>query len=379
LIRTSAPLKLIIAGEWAVLEPEGSGIVAAIDSRLYCEIEPNSIDEIEISLLDFNISNIRAKYENDELVFIQQLSQEAADHLKIIKFTIETALFILGKHKTFKIRTWCERPPCFAKEAETKLGLGNSAAAIVVVHAAIREFHRLEIETIEDERTQLLKLSLLTHFAIQNMKGSGIDVIASVYGGIILYKTFDHAWLLEKIENNFPLRTLTEYKWPDLMFEQLPIIPGLHLLLGWTHKPVSTSSLIAQMQQFKNRQLGIYDEIISAIAKIVKDLTKGWKKGKKDRILTSIRMNENYLKKLGQNSGIPLETTELELLCRVANETGGAGKISGAGGGDCGIAICFDEKISHTILNKWQKAGITSTEVGIDFNGLQIEKIKKEL
>jgi phosphomevalonate kinase len=379
LIRTSAPLSIFIAGEWADLEPKGGGITAAIDCRLVCEIEPNPVDEIEISLLNFNIFNVKTKYENEELIFLKPLSQEALDHLSIIKFTIETALFLLGKYKFFKIRIWCEKPAFFLAQLKTKFGIGRSAAVIVVVHAAIREFHKISIQDIEDERVQLLKASLLTYFIVQNMKGSGIDVVASIYGGIIHYETFDHAWLLEKIENNFPLRTLTEYTWPDLVSEQLPDVQDFQLLLGLTHKPVSIFSLISKMQQFKNSQPAIYDEIMSAISKLVNDLTKAWKRGKKDRILSGIRMNEIYLKRLGDISGIPLEIPELKLLCHIANESSGAGKLSGAGGGDCGIAICFDEKISNKILNGWQKSNILGLKVDVDFTGLKIEKITNKL
>ncbi|MGC4387006.1 phosphomevalonate kinase, partial [Streptococcus suis] len=34
-------------------------------------------------------------------------------------------------------------------------------------------------------------------------------------------------------------------------------------------------------------------------------------------------------------------------------------KSSGSGGGDCGIALSFDEKSSHALIERWRKEGIT--------------------
>ena len=376
MIRTSTPLQIVIAGEWAVLEPSSSAIIAAIGHRLFCEIESNPRNEIEISLLDFNIMNVTAKYKNNELIFTQSLSQEEKHHLQIIKFTIESALFLLNYFKPFKIKTWCEKPESFSPYTETKLGLGSSAAAVVAIHAAIRAFYDIPIED-KKEKKKLLKLCLLSHFIIQNMKGSGIDIVASFYGGILRYKRFDRDWVLEKIQSNSPLKIFIEYKWPNLEVKHLPDLPDLQLLLGWTQIPSSTSYLISQMKKFKDQNSPMYEEIISQISKLVKDLSKAWKKKDKNRILADIKINEMYLGKLSEISGIPIEIEELKLLCHIANELGGAGKLSGAGGGDCGIAICFDKKTAQNILQEWQKYKIIGSNIDIDYAGLKIELINR--
>ena len=367
----------MISGEWAVQELKYSAIVAAINHRLFCQIEPNPEGGIEISLLDFNIHNVSAKYENEELVFNESMSQDAQEHLKIIKFTIETALFILPDFKPFKIKAWTEKSASPFPFSDTEFGLGTSSGMVVATHAAIRAFHGLLPNGVI-EKDELFKLCLLTHFIIQNKSGSGIDIAASFHGGILRYSCFDPEWLLSKLEDNFSPEDYIDLNWPNLSLEPLPQFPELQLLLGWTQTPVSTAALVDQMTTFKKQAPSTYYTILNEISKLVKAFVKDWKKKNKTRILSNIQLNEMYLRKLGENSGIPIETAPLKLLSQIANELGGAGKLSGAVGGDCGIAICFDDAITSKILAEWGKQGIIGAPIQIDFDGLIIESITKQ-
>ena len=58
------------------------------------------------------------------------------------------------------------------------------------------------------------------------------------------------------------------------------------------------------------------------------------------------------------------------------DKNGGAGKISGVGGGVCGIAVCFDDSTSQKILEEWDENNIQGSEVEIDYEGLKIEHIQ---
>ena len=373
MIRTSAPLKLVIAGEWAVSELRNSAVAAAIKVRYFCEIEPNPQQEIEISLLDFNINNITANYKNDKVIFNQDLPEAAKNHLKIIQFTIETALFILEEFKPFKIRVWTEKPAGLATPLETKLDLGSTAAAIVAIHAAIRAFHGILPNGVI-EKDELFKLCLLTHYLIQNMNGSGIDVAASFHGCVLRYSRFDPEWIIAKLEDNCSPEEFIAFNWPNLSVDPLPPFPDLHLLLGWTQSPASTSRREA-MKGFKQQNPALYYTILSEISKLVNEFVKDWKKKNKIRLLSNIQLNEMHLRKLSESSGIPIETPQLKLLSQIANQLGGAGKLSDAGDGDCGIAVCFENAIASRILDEWSARGIIGTQVEIDSDGLIIESV----
>ncbi|MEM4363739.1 MAG: phosphomevalonate kinase, partial [Candidatus Diapherotrites archaeon] len=78
------------------------------------------------------------------------------------------------------------------------------------------------------------------------------------------------------------------------------------------------------------------------------------------------------LKNLGELSGTNLETEELRKIAEIAEKNGGAGKFSGAGGGDCGIAICFDKKAMEKIKEEFRKEGIQPISFEIDKEGVKV-------
>ena len=58
MIHCSAPGKLMIAGEWAVLEGKPC-IVAAVNKHVHSTVEPLSGNYISVSIDDFKLQDIR--------------------------------------------------------------------------------------------------------------------------------------------------------------------------------------------------------------------------------------------------------------------------------------------------------------------------------
>jgi len=372
LIRTSAPLIIPIAGDWAGFDSQSISIVAAMSARVYCELGSSSGNEIILSLKDAGLDAVSARYLNHELVFDQSFSELKSPHLKIIKFTIESAFFLLNQFKPFKLNIWSETFTSHLPSKKIPFDPGYSAAIIVAVHGAILTLfgiHPLE----RKEREKFLKLCLITHHLVQDLKISGSYIAAAFYGGILQYTQFNFNWVHEKIQNNIPIGHLLNYKWPHLEIKPLPQLPNLHLLLGRFQKFASPSPLLSEINQVKiNDPLG-YNEISSQISTVVKDLSKAWKKKDLQRILADIKINAMYIRRLGAISGLPIESPELKLLSHIADEQSGAGKLSGLGDFDSGIALCFKKEISERILDEWAKYEIMGTEIAIDYDGLRIE------
>ena len=94
-IKVSSPGKLMIMGEWAVLEDKKC-IAMAVDKRIVCEIDDS--DEFEINLLDFKKSS---KFRIDNDVFL-----ESDDKIfRFAKFAIQECAKNIEINKTFKIKT----------------------------------------------------------------------------------------------------------------------------------------------------------------------------------------------------------------------------------------------------------------------------------
>jgi mevalonate kinase len=104
----------------------------------------------------------------------------------------------------------------------TTLGLGSSAAVTVAVVAAMSAAAGGD-DTSPMWRKSVLTLALGAHRAVQNGLGSGADVAASVYGGVIRF-----------VRENGSLPTVTPLTFPS----------DTILLAGWTGEPASTQGLV---------------------------------------------------------------------------------------------------------------------------------------
>jgi phosphomevalonate kinase len=357
----SAPGKLFLAGEWAILELGNPGIVAAIDRRVFVEIEKS--EKFSFTFKDVNLKNLEAELNSGELIF-SKLKEEEKEYVKFVKSATETTLKYLDSKQPLKIKTWSKG----IRKNEIKIGFGSSAAISVAVVAGILKINGYDIRK-EKTKEIIYKLSTISHFFAQKKLGSAFDVAASTYGGIILYYRFDPDWLVKEIEN-FGIKETINKKWPYLKIERLKIPKGFNLIVGWTEEEAKTSELIKKMNEWKKENREIYEKIMNKIKENVEALIIVWKKSDRKKIIELLRKNEEYLRELTEKSGIEIETKKLRILSEIANSYNAAGKLSGAGGGDCGIAICFDKKIANKIKKEWKRKEIISLNVKIDNKGV---------
>jgi len=372
-IHVSAPGKLVLSGEWAILEPGNPGLIAAVNKRVHVEIEPS--DEITISIDDFNIKNFKADFDGNELKWRQEPTEEEAKGLMFTKGAVETILKYLGEGnwKPFKIHSWGELSQVTLESGETKkIGFGSSAASVVALTSAILKLHNHDIES-KEAKDKIYKLSALTHYLAQGKVGSAFDVAASTYGGVFVYQRFDPKWLIEYMESGKSVKEAAETEWSSFKAEPMEIPEGFNLTIGWTKDSASTSAMVKQLNIWAADNKDEYKRLYDQIANLVRELIPEWKNKNKENIIQLLRKNENILKELGEKSGVNIETPELKQLSDLANTTGAAGKLSGAGGGDCGIAVSFDVEIAERTKRSWEEAGFYLVDATIDYDGVKVE------
>jgi len=368
-MHVSAPGKLMLAGEWSVLELGNPCIVLSVNKRVHVEIAESK--EISVSVDDFNIKDAKANFIDGKLVW-ESATDEEKEKLIFIKAAIETALLYLGFKNIsggFKIRSWGEESQIKVNEEVKKVGFGSSAACVVATVAALLKFNGINIES-KKMKDIIYKLVTIAHYFAQGKVGSAFDVAASTYGGATVYKRFDPDFLTKELESK-TVKEIAESEWPKLHTEELKIPNDLILLIGWTMESASTSAMVKPMDGFKKSNPNEYKRIYDSIARLVSDLIDAWKNNEKGEILDLLRKNEDYLRELGQKSRVNIETPELKKLSDLASEAGAAGKLSGAGGGDCGIAVCFDNEIADKIRKAWKEAGLCLVDANIDYDGVR--------
>ncbi len=288
-MQVSVPGSLMWFGEHAVLHG-ATGIATAINRRMFLQLIPRL----------------------DRLIFIQtdQYGTYQAtlddfqkdDRFRFILKSIELFLPQLKYGFILKINS----------AIDSQVGFGSSAAIVAGTIALLyRSLHHHPIA-----KYRLWQKSLTVIRAVQGF-GSGGDLAASIYGGIIKY----HRKCLKRIETNLPL---------------------LAIYCGYKKTTQEVVHLIEQRTSLTARY-----PLYRAIDKISRH---GWRALKRMDLKTAGQlMNQNRL--LQQQLGVEDQTLAdiLNFLQQQPNILGA--KISGSGLGDCVLAI---GQFDHRALPKFK-------------------------
>lgn len=341
MITAKAPGKLYIAGEYAVVETGYPAILVALNQFVTCTITPSQSDQGRILSDQYQNNFLAWRRQNDQVV-IDGRDNPFTYILAAIQVTEEYARSYHRQLGLYDLKIDSQLDSAAGK----KYGLGSSAAVTVATVKALCAYYDLPA----DPET-LFKLAALAHFSVQG-NGSLGDVAASVYGGWIAYHSFDRQWLLTQ-RASLDLATLLALPWPQLQIEPLTAPADLALLIGWTGKPASTSRLVDRVARFKAQQPLAYQAFLDASRNCLKQMIAGFRQGSLTQIQAAVRANRQAMRQLADHSGVAIETPRLTELCQVANQFGGTAKTSGAGGGDCGIALLNRAANLPRVLKAW--------------------------
>ena len=127
------------------------------------------------------------------------------------------------------------------------------------------------------------------------------------------------------------------------------------MIVGWTGAPASTKHLVAEV---KRRSHLKYDTFVVQSAQCVEKLIQAIKNDDFEKITAAITRNRELLNELSEISHVELETPRLKELIELVVRFGGSGKMSGAGGGDCGIGFVKHGSNYQQIFEQWRQAQI---------------------
>jgi phosphomevalonate kinase len=341
------PGKLMIAGEFAVLEPHQKLIATAVNRFVYVTIEASESNQI--TLEKFNLNQLNWQVENGQVTidttdhrvnFVKEAMAITFTYLKESNQTIEN----------FALRVKSELDDTVSGK---KFGLGSSAAVVVGVITAVLQFHLKEKPSPE----LVFKLAAISHIAAQG-NGSGADVAASAFGGVIEYSSFQADWLRQRYQASNTLKELLEMEWKYLSIKPIHFPQDVHFRVGWTGSPASTGNLVNQILQLKENDNMKFLEFIASSEEAVDNILRGIRNKDLSQLLFGVKQNRTALVTVGKEAKTELETPMIELLCKIAEELGGAAKQSGAGGGDCGIAFMPSIESADKLVKQWKADGI---------------------
>ncbi len=221
-------------------------------------------------------------------------------------------------------------------EFSSQFGFGSSSASTVCVLKGLSE-----IVDIKLTNKEIFDLAYKTVLDIQG-KGSGFDVAAAIYGG-------------------------TLYFWTGGKIIEPIIISSLPLVVGYSGIKADTVTLINQVKEKANQNPEFVEGIFNEIKEIVTYAREKILKQEWDKVGELMNKNHHLLKQLG------VSIDKLDQMCQAALEAGAFGaKLSGAGGGDCMIALVSEDKRGKA-TQAIEKVGGTVIKVKVNAEGVRNE------
>ncbi len=319
-ITVSAPGKLMLFGEHAVVYGKPC-LVTAVSQRLSLKAELLKTEDFILEAPDVDITNYKKP--------LSQLGEgEIPKGAKFVEFALKN---FLVKHKILggvKFET--------VSQFKATFGFGSSSASAVCAVSALSKLFDIRLEEKE-----FFDIAYKTVLDVQGL-GSGFDLAAAIYGGTLLYVTGGK--IIKPVE-----------------------IKSLPLIVGYTGIKADTVTLVKQVKEKINKYPDIFGSMFDVIEEIVLNAKIALEKGDLQAVGELMNINQGFLE------GMEVGSQELANLIYAARNAGAYGaKLSGAGGGDCMIALAPPSKIKD-VKEAITKAGGQVLDVTVNTEGVRIE------
>lgn len=351
------PGKLYLAGEYAVTHPYHQALVMAVDRFIAIDIQATSADYGTIQSKGFQDQALPWTRQEGQ-IHLTETSQSNLDLVIHMIHFVEAYVKERGRPLQFfdlKIDSQLDSPD------GKKYGLGSSGAVSVGIVRALDSLYDLHLSKL-----QLFKLTALAHLAL-GKRGSFGDIAASTFSSCLYYQCFDKDYI-GQLTSDHTIQELMDLTWPGLEIEPIDLHPSLNLQVGWTQAPASTDQLIDQLTETDrgNSPLTLED-FLAASNEVVQALAGVLEEGAMARVKILLAANRCLLREFAKSQSLVIETPSLHRLIETAVSMGGASKTSGAGGGDCGIALFqnFSSQLKNQLHQAWQNQGIVPLDLSI--------------
>lgn len=320
-VTASAPGKLMLTGGYAVVHGHPA-IVTAVDQRLAVTVEKNGQDTFHLFAPDLGLQAYSKTI--DDLG-----KKELPKAVRFIEILYKKFLEKFPQPEGINVTTHSEFSSSF--------GFGSSSAVTVAFAKALTTLYELDFS---DE--DLFDFCYQTVIEVQGV-GSGFDIAAAIWGGTLYY--ISPAKVIESIK-----------------------IDNLSLVVGYTGVKADTPTLIRMINSKLERRPEEIKAIFSKIGEITDKIKMAFGNEKWSRAGLLFNDHQEQMRLLGVSS------VDLENLIKASLEAGAIGAtLSGAGGGDCMIALVDDNK-KQRIQEAIKKGGGEVIEVGLQAKGVRLEK-----
>jgi len=353
-IRINVPGKLIILGEYAVLEG-ADALVSSVNRYVIVEISTPEDDVCQISSnlisrplcfkVDKNGNCDPEQNQSEQLISTMKFSlaiiTRICSHIAQIGLPIHPFIIKIDTSQFYF--------------GENKLGLGSSAALTVALIVSIVNHIGIEKKVFTD-KYDMFRFACDTHFFAQGNKGSGIDIAASVFGGVNIYNM-----------------NTSGQEGRSQQISPVSDLPGLFLLPVWSGISVSTRELLSQVEGFKALHKSEYNEVMLKLLTLSASGCETYTAKNLSDFLDILQDYYNVLKDFSEMSKIPIISDIHKKIATIVSNTDGVYKPSGAGGGDLGIVFSDSKNTLESVKKDLFQNDFETLELGISETGVVVE------
>lgn len=340
----TAPGKLMLVGEYAVLDG-APAIVAACGVRARANVIAIAGHESQF----FDAASGQAFFfAIDDQAGLQWIDSGPGSNGTILEAVIAACLehsLLFSDGPAFRVSMNTDEFFRQRDQEWTKLGLGSSSAVLVALVGALCAELKVKMTT-----AQLLKVCYGAHRRFQGGAGSGADIASAVYGRVVQIRPTADA--------------------PEVICGDWP--GGLQALPVWSGQSASTPELLKRFESFRNDNPDDYRHHRGRLKALAEQSCAAWSEQSIIDILNSISSYDDALRALDADGLIGIDTDSHKQLREIAEGHGAVYKISGAGGGDFGIALSDSERVLDELREEYQKQKFLLLESRFADQGLSV-------
>jgi len=326
-VTASAPGKLMLSVGYAVVHGRPT-IVTAVDQRLYATVMKNGVDVFHLNAPDLGLSAYTKT--------IADLgTKEFPKPVRFIEILYKNFLERHPQKEGIIVTT--------KSDFSSFYGFGSSSAVTVAFAKALTTLYNIKLT-----KAELFDLCYKAVLDVQGV-GSGFDLAAAIWGGTLFFVS--------------PAKVVR-----PVNIKELPVV------IAYSGAKADTPTLIRLVDNMLEENPEVINKIFDGIGEIADDFI--------DIFEADEKRQENNWKKVGElfdrsqefARDLKVSNNKIEKLIVAAKSAGAYGATSsGAGGGDCVLAI-VNENTRGDVERAMTKAGGKIINVSLSSPGVRIEE-----
>ncbi|MGM0587609.1 MAG: mevalonate kinase family protein [Bacteroidota bacterium] len=346
-ITVQAPGKLILLGEYVVLE-DAPALVAAVNKHCTVRLEPRYDSVFHFEAPNLELPGIQFVLDDEGHSHVVGRQDPAVYNKLGFVFSILNYVTLRSDQPIPGAEITVDTTDFYHPISADKFGLGSSAALTVGLLKALNE-HMGQNDWMQN----LYFEALQAHRIAQGKLGSGVDIAASVTGGVLRYR-------MPSTKDDVG-EAIQPMSWSK----------DLHMIPIWTGSSASTRNLVNKVKRFREAAPNAYTRISDRMHLLSEQGCEAFGSGNLDVFMDIVGQFAEQEKILGTSSGAPIVSEVHERITRLVANAGGVYKPSGAGGGDIGVAFCDRQDIKLEILHTIQESSFEVLDLTVQPEGVK--------